>query len=100
MNEFRRVVQHCEKKEMHQVLTDLNHKMETINEKSTQFREMLKNCIDNLGAIASKKLDYVTNYVLSYQQKLVFNTYAANRISHAYKTFLVARMTNIFQLSC
>lgn len=45
MNEFRKCVQYYQKKEMHQVLTDLNHKMETINEKSTQFRESLKNCI-------------------------------------------------------
>ena len=27
MNEFRKCVQHYEKKEMHQILTDLNHKM-------------------------------------------------------------------------
>ena len=45
MNEFRRVVQHYEKKEMHVVLTDLNHKMEAINEKSTQFRDSLKSCV-------------------------------------------------------
>lgn len=48
---------------MHQVLTDLNHKMEAINEKSTQFRESLKACIDNLGAIASKKIDVTSNFI-------------------------------------
>lgn len=63
MNEFRKCVQYYQKKEMHQVLTDLNHKMETINEKSTQFRDSLKNCIENLGMIASKKLDYVSSYI-------------------------------------
>jgi len=31
---------------MHQVLTDLNHKMEAINEKSTTFRESLKKTVD------------------------------------------------------
>jgi hypothetical protein len=31
MNEFRKCVQYYQKKEMHQVLTDLNHKMEAIN---------------------------------------------------------------------
>lgn len=45
MNEFRQCVQYHEKKEMHQVLTDLNNKMETINEKSTIFRERLKKCV-------------------------------------------------------
>lgn len=46
MNDFRKCVQYYEKKEMHQVLTDLNHKMEQINEKSTNYRERLKQCIE------------------------------------------------------
>ena len=45
MNEFRKNVQFYQKKEMHQVLTDLNRKMETINEKSSNFRESLKKTI-------------------------------------------------------
>ena len=45
-------------------------------------------------------MDYVTNYVLDYQQRLFFNTYVANKISKAYKTFLSARMMSVFQLSC
>lgn len=45
MNEFIKNVQFYQKKEMHQVLTDLNRKMETINEKSSNFRESLKKTI-------------------------------------------------------
>lgn len=100
MNEFRKCVQYYEKKEMHQVLTDLNKKMEAINEKSTQFRELLKNCIENLGVIASKKLDRVTNYVLTYQQRDFFHTYMSQKIKKTYKTLLLARLLNICHISC
>jgi hypothetical protein len=93
-------VQYYEKKEMHQVLTDLNKKMENINEKSTEFRELLKNCIENLGVIASKKLDYVTNYAEGYQKKMLFNTYVAIKIKKAYKMFILARFMTILNGSC
>jgi predicted GNAT family acetyltransferase len=100
MNEFRKCVQYYEKKEMHQVLTDLNKKMEAINEKSTQFRDLLKNCIENLGVIASKKIDYVTNYALNYQQRDFFHTYISQKIKKTYKALLLARLLNICQISC
>jgi DNA-binding HxlR family transcriptional regulator len=35
MNEFRKNIQNLEKKALHQILSDLNNKMERINEKST-----------------------------------------------------------------
>ena len=85
---------------MHQVLTDLNKKMEAINEKSTQFRDLLKNCIENLGVIASKKIDYVTNYAENYQKRDVFHTYISQKIKKTYKTLLLARFLNICQISC
>lgn len=100
MNEFRKCVQYYEKKEMHQVLTDLNKKMEAINEKSTEFREALKSCIDNLAVIASKKLDNLTRYVESYQQREFFHTYIARKIKKAYKLILLARMLSILNISC
>ncbi len=85
---------------MHQVLTDLNHKMEAINEKSTQFRQSLKNCIENLGIIASKKFDYVINYTNNYQRRMVYNTYNALKIKKAYKLFLLTRMFTIVYSAC
>jgi hypothetical protein len=85
---------------MHQILTDLNKKMESINEKSTQFRELLKSCIENLGIIASKKLDYVTNYAENCQKKLLFQSYVSIRIKKAYKTFILARFMTILNESC
>lgn len=41
-------------------------------------------------------MDTVTSYIYSYQQKMVFNTYTANKIKKAYKLFLLARMVTIF----
>lgn len=49
----------------------------------------MKACIDNLGSIASKKLDTVTSYVYTYQKRLVYNTYNAKTIKKAYKLFLL-----------
>ena len=99
MNEFRKCVQYYEKKEMHQILTDLNHKMEAINEKSTEFRQSLKNCIENLGIIASKKVDTVSNYIFAYQRRVIFNTYNAKKIKKAYYLFHMQRMLSILQNS-
>lgn len=45
LNRFRKNQRDFEKKEMHAVLTDLNKKMETINEKSTEYREKLQKSI-------------------------------------------------------
>ena len=73
MNEFRKCVQYFEKKEMHQVLTDLNNKMEAINEKSANFRERLKKCIEELGVMASKKINNVFSYSIMCQQRVYFN---------------------------
>lgn len=38
MNKLRQNQRDFEKKEMHKVLTDLNNKMESINQKSTEYR--------------------------------------------------------------
>ena len=80
---------------MHQILTDLNHKMEVINEKSTQFREALKVCIENLGVIASKKMGGVISYVNQYQQKLVYNQHNARKIKKEYRMLLLKRTVEV-----
>ena len=67
---------------------------------TTQFRESLKSCIENLGVIASKKMDYVTNYALTYLQRDFFHTYVSQKIKKAYKTILLARLMTICQISC
>lgn len=70
---------------MHQVLTDLNNKMEAINEKSTAFRESLKQTIEDLGAQSSKKISEVFEYTLNCQQKVFFNWYSRKNIQKNFK---------------
>lgn len=70
---------------MHSVLTDLNNKMEAINEKSTDFRERLKSCIDELGVMASKKIHEIFKYAVSCQQKTFFNADLRKNVRKLYK---------------
>lgn len=98
MNEFRKCVQYFEKKEMHQVLTDLNNKMQAINEKSTNFRERLKKCVEDLGLMASKKIDILFSYSVKSQERVYFDTYIRKKIKKLYREYILHRFDVILSL--
>ena len=41
----------------------------------------------------------VINYTLAYQQKLLFTTYMRKKIKKAYTIYLIAKFTNILEMS-
>jgi hypothetical protein len=45
--------------------------------------------------IASKKIDYVTNYAFDFQKRLLFNSSISIRIKKLYKAYLMERLLNI-----
>lgn len=92
---MRKNVQFYQKKEMHQVLTDLNNKMENINEKSSNFRESLKKTIELLGVHSSNKINEVMHYSTGCQQKVFFNEYLKKEVSNKYKLILSEKAVRI-----
>ena len=81
---------------MHQVLTDLNNKMEKINEKSTNFRERLKKCVEELGIMASKKIDNVFTYSVMCQQRVYFNQDLRIKVKFLYREYILTRFAVVF----
>ena len=85
---------------MHQVLTDLNNKMEAINEKSTMFRERLKKCIEDLGVMASKKIASTYNYSVKCQTRVYFDQDLRLRVKKLYHHYILSRLDAVLTAYC
>lgn len=85
---------------MHQVLTDLNNKMEAINEKSTMFRERLKKCVEDLGVMASKKIASTYNYSVRCQTRVYFDQDLRLRVKKLYHHYILNRLDVILNQYC
>ena len=85
---------------MHQVLTDLNNKMEAINEKSTIFRERLKKCIEDLALMASKKMSSTYNYSVKCQTRTYFNQDLRLKVNELYHHYILDRLDIILNRYC
>ena len=77
---------------MHQILTDLNRKMEEINEKSTAYREKLQKCVEELGNVASKKIFDIFNSAEKSLERVFFTRGQRASIRRIYKEYLVDRL--------
>ncbi|MBS1889667.1 MAG: hypothetical protein JST59_00110 [Actinobacteria bacterium] len=96
MNRFRKNQRDFEKKEMHAVLTDLNHKMEAINEKSTEYREKLQQSIHQLGELGAHKLDALIERNATSNMKAFFERYRRKAVARNYRLTI---KHNVFELA-
>ena len=81
---------------MHAVLTDLNKKMEAINEKSTEYREKLQLSIHQLGELGAHKIDALVDRNTLSNMKAFFERFRRKAISHGYRTTI---KRNVFELA-